>query len=46
MTLEIRADDQDVRKYLNMRTLQSESRLLVSLTEEIQNDITDAVDGM
>ncbi|QKX61332.1 uncharacterized protein TRUGW13939_08480 [Talaromyces rugulosus] len=46
MTLEIRAHDQDVRNYSNMRILHSESILLVLLIEEIQNDITDVVDGM
>ncbi|KAE8363589.1 hypothetical protein BDV27DRAFT_165405 [Aspergillus caelatus] len=44
--LEIRAHDQDVQKYLRSRILQCESRLLTSHSEEIQTDITKAVDGM
>ncbi|GKZ74668.1 hypothetical protein AnigIFM50267_001157 [Aspergillus niger] len=46
MTLEIRAHDQDVQKYLRSRILQCESRLLASHSEEIQTEITKAVDGM
>jgi hypothetical protein len=46
MTLEIRAHDQDVQRYLRSRILQCESRLLASHSEEIQTEITKAVDGM
>ncbi|PYH68050.1 ankyrin repeat domain-containing protein, partial [Aspergillus vadensis CBS 113365] len=46
MTLEIRAHDQDVQEYLRSRILQCESRLLASHSEEIQTEITKAVDGM
>ncbi|KAF7131364.1 hypothetical protein CNMCM5793_004535 [Aspergillus hiratsukae] len=46
ITLEIRADDEDVRKYLRAEILHSESTLLVSHSEEIQNSITEIVDGM
>jgi hypothetical protein len=46
MTLEIRACDQDVREYLKDRILQSESAILVPVSEEIQSGIINAVDGM
>ncbi|KAF4158277.1 hypothetical protein CNMCM6936_005011 [Aspergillus lentulus] len=46
MTLEIRACDEDVRKYLKDRILQSESAILVPVSEEIQSGIINAVDGM
>lgn len=46
MKLEIRAQDQDVQSYLRSRILQCDSKLLVSHSEEIQADITKAVDGM
>lgn len=46
MKLEIRAHDQDVQRYLRGRILQCESKLLISHSEEMQADITKAVDGM
>ncbi|KAF7155865.1 hypothetical protein CNMCM5623_008745 [Aspergillus felis] len=46
MTLEIRACDEDVREYLKDRILQSESAILIPVSEEIQSGITNAVDGM
>ncbi|KAF4154399.1 hypothetical protein CNMCM6069_009417 [Aspergillus lentulus] len=46
MTLEIRACDEDVREYLKDRILQSESAILVPVSEEIQSGIINAVDGM
>jgi hypothetical protein len=44
--LEIRAHDEDVRKYLDGRISQSESKLLKSYREKIKIDITKAVGGM
>ena len=44
--LEIRARDEDVRKYLDGRISQSESKFLKSYHEEIKAEITKAVDGM
>ena len=44
--LEIRAHDVDVRKYLDSRISQSESKFLRSYHEEIKAEITKAVDGM
>jgi hypothetical protein len=46
ITLEIRACDGDVRKYLRAQILGSESTFLLSHSEEIQNSITEIVDGM
>ncbi|EAU36770.1 conserved hypothetical protein [Aspergillus terreus NIH2624] len=46
ITLEVRASDQDVQQYLKARIVQSESKLLASISEEIQTGITKAVDGM
>jgi hypothetical protein len=46
MTLEIRACDEDVREYLKDRILQSESAILVPVSEEIQSGVMKAVDGM
>jgi Cdc6-like AAA superfamily ATPase len=46
MTLEIRAYDEDVREYLKDRILQSESAILVPVSEDIQSSIIKAVDGM
>jgi hypothetical protein len=46
ITLEVRASDQDVQQYLKARIVQSESKLLASISEEIQTSITKAVDGM
>lgn len=46
ISLEIRAQDQDVRKYIQGRILQSESKFLKTLNEEIQTEITGVVDGM
>jgi hypothetical protein len=45
-SLQIRAHDQDVRKYLEGRILQSDSALLKGLEEEIISRITAIVDGM
>jgi hypothetical protein len=44
--LEIRARDEDVRKYLDGRISQSESKFLKSYHEEIKAGITKVVDGM
>src|SRR4029077_5642236 len=44
--LEIRASDDDVRKYLDGRILQSERKLLKANCEEIKTAIAKAVDGM
>jgi hypothetical protein len=44
--LEIRAHDEDVRKYLDGCISQSESKFLKSYHEEIKAEITKAVDGM
>lgn len=46
ITLEVRASDQDVQQYLKARIVQSESKLLATISEEIQTGITKAVDGM
>ncbi|KAL5362033.1 hypothetical protein BJX96DRAFT_185764 [Aspergillus floccosus] len=46
ITLEVRASDQDVQQYLKARIVQSESKLLASISEEIQTGITKAVDEM
>ena len=46
ISLEIRAHAEDVRKYLDSRILQSESKVLQSYREEIKAEITKAVDGM
>jgi hypothetical protein len=45
-SLEIRARDEDVQKYLDGRISQSESKFLKSYREEIKAEITKAVDGM
>ncbi|KAL4806547.1 hypothetical protein BDV18DRAFT_152048 [Aspergillus unguis] len=45
-TLEIRANDQDVRSYLGSRISQSASKILLQHREEIQNEVANAVDGM
>jgi hypothetical protein len=45
-TLEIRAHDQDILKYLDGRISQSESNCLKTYREEIKTEITKAVDGM
>jgi hypothetical protein len=44
--LEIRAQDEDVQKYLDGRISQSESKILKTYREEIKAEITKAVDGM
>ena len=44
--IEIRARDEDVRKYLDSRISQSESKLLKANHEEIKSKIIEAVDGM
>jgi Cdc6-like AAA superfamily ATPase len=44
--LEIRAHDEDVRKYLDGRISQSESKLLKIYCEKIKTEITKAVGGM
>ena len=44
--LEIRARDEDVRKYLDGCISQSESKVLKSYHEEIKAEITKAVEGM
>jgi hypothetical protein len=44
--LEIRASDDDVRKYLDGRIVQSERKLLKSHCEEVKSAIAKAVDGM
>jgi Cdc6-like AAA superfamily ATPase len=44
--IEIRAHDEDVRKYLDSHISQSESTILQSYREEIKTKITKAVDGM
>ncbi|KAH2542215.1 hypothetical protein KXW97_003527 [Aspergillus fumigatus] len=44
--LEIRACDEDVREYLRAQILESGSTFLLSHNEEIQNSITEIVDGM
>jgi hypothetical protein len=44
--LEIRAHDEDVRKYLDGRISQSESKLLKTYREKIKTEITKAVGGM
>jgi hypothetical protein len=44
--LEIRAHDEDVRKYLDSRISQSESKLLKTYCEKIKTEITKAVGGM
>jgi hypothetical protein len=46
MSLEIRARDEDVQKYLDGCISQSESKFLKSYREEIKAEITKAVDGM
>jgi Cdc6-like AAA superfamily ATPase len=45
-SLEIRARDEDVQKYLDGRISQSESELLKPYREEVKIKITKAVDGM
>jgi Cdc6-like AAA superfamily ATPase len=45
-SLEIRASDHDVRKYLDGRISQSEKNLLKIHREEIKTEIANAVDGM
>jgi hypothetical protein len=45
-SLEIRAHDEDVRKYLEGRILRSDRKLLKTFHEEIKTKITKAVDGM
>lgn len=45
-TLEIRAHESDVRKYLEGRISQAESKLLKEHEEEIKSRITEVVDGM
>ncbi|CRK41915.1 hypothetical protein BN1723_015991, partial [Verticillium longisporum] len=44
--LEIRANDEDVRRYLDGRILQSGRTLLEKCREEIRNEITEVSDGM
>jgi hypothetical protein len=44
--LKIRAHDEDVRRYLDGRISQSESKLLKTYCEKIKTEITKAVDGM
>ena len=44
--LEIRAHDEDVRKYLDVRISRSESKLLKTYREKIKTEITKAVGGM
>jgi Cdc6-like AAA superfamily ATPase len=46
MQLEIRAHDEDVRQYLDVRISQSSQELLENHREEIKSEITKAVDGM
>jgi hypothetical protein len=46
MPLEIRAHDKDVRKYLDGRISQSESKFLKTYREKIKTEITKAVGGM
>ena len=46
ITFEIRAHDEDVRRYLDSRISQSEQKLLHTYREEIKTEITKAVDGM
>lgn len=46
VSLEIRAHDEDVRRYLEGRILQSGSKFLETYQEEIKGEITRAVDGM
>jgi Cdc6-like AAA superfamily ATPase len=45
-SLEIRAHNEDVRKYLEGRILQSDRKFLKTFHEEIKTKITKAVDGM
>jgi Cdc6-like AAA superfamily ATPase len=45
-SLEIRANDEDVQKYLEGRILLSDRKLLKTFHEEIKTKITKAVDGM
>jgi hypothetical protein len=45
-SIEIRARDEDVRKYLETQILQSESKVLKDYCEEVQTRIVEAVDGM
>jgi predicted ATPase len=44
--LEIRAHDEDVRKYLDGRISQSESKIVKTYCEKIKTEITKAVGGM
>jgi hypothetical protein len=44
-TLEIRAHDEDVRKYLDHQILRSSLKLLLTYREEIKTEITKVVDG-
>lgn len=46
LTLEVRAHESDVRKYLEGRISQTESKILKEHEEEIKNRITEVVDGM
>ena len=46
ITFEIRAHDEDVRRYLDGRISQSEQNLLHTYREDIKTEITKAVDGM
>ncbi|KAF4634288.1 hypothetical protein G7Y89_g3817 [Cudoniella acicularis] len=46
LSLEIRASNDDIRKYLDNRILQGQSRLLPLLQIEITSEIIKAVDGM
>lgn len=46
ITCEIRAHNEDVRRYLDGRILQSGQKLLESHREEIKSEITKAVEGM
>ena len=46
VSLEIRAHDEDVRKYLDDRISQSRSELLKTYSEKIKTEITKAVGGM
>jgi len=46
ISLEIRASDEDVQRYLDGRILESESVVLKSSREEIKAEITKVVDGM
>jgi hypothetical protein len=45
-SIEIRAHDEDVRKYLETHILQSESKVLKDYREEVKTKLVEAVDGM